>query len=366
MNATKESPNLDFLRSAAVLFVLGFHVLLLFEKRHSPYVTRFKIFHSIGHWGVLIFFVHTSLVLMFSLERSQLRFPGKPSYLPFLAKRVFRLFPLSLFIVLLVTVLRLPVGDIIPGGTFESAHLAWTGVFSNLLLLQNLSHTDSVIAPLWSLPYEMQMYLFLPPLFLWARSLRRAWPVLLLWAATVFLGWHAGGLERLGFPDFIIYVPCFLAGIFAYKLTKTFRLNLPDFLWPLAIALITALFLHDPSYRKAWYSCILLGLALPQFQEIRNSVTHKVFQFIARYSYGIYLTHFICIWLAFQAIDGIPNWSRWMILLATLIVFPYACYHLIEEPMIRAGENVASSLRDWSPPAWLTEDINPWKRTVSG
>jgi peptidoglycan/LPS O-acetylase OafA/YrhL len=366
MNATKESPNLDFLRSAAVLFVLGFHVLLLFEKRGSPYVTGLKIFHSIGHWGVLIFFVHTSLVLMFSLERQRLRFPGRPSYLPFLAKRVFRIFPLSLFTVLLVTVLRLPVGDIVTGGTFESAHLAWTGVLSNLLLLQNLSHTDSVIAPLWSLPYEMQMYLFLPPLFLWARSLRRALPVFLLWAAAVFVGRHAGGLERLGVPDFIIYVPCFLAGIFAYKLTKTFGLRLPAYLWPIAIALITALFLHDPSYRNAWYCCMLLGVVLPQFQEMSNAVTRRVFQVLARYSYGIYLTHFVCIWLAFQAIDGIPAWSRWMILLATLIVFPYACYHLIEEPMIRAGEKVASGLRDWSAPAWLTADIRPWKSTVNG
>jgi peptidoglycan/LPS O-acetylase OafA/YrhL len=365
MNATKESPNLDFLRSAAVLFVLGFHVLLLFEKRHSPYVTRLKIFHSIGHWGVLIFFVHTSLVLMFSLERQQIRFPGKASYFPFLVRRAFRVFPLSVFIVLLVTIFRLPLAYIIDG-RFEAAHLGWTGVLSNLLLLQNLSHADSVIVPLWSLPYEMQMYLFLPALFLLARSTRRMWPILMLWVAAAFAGMHAGGLERLGVPDLITYAPCFLAGILAYKLTETRRLNVPAYLWPLTLALLTGVFLKYPGTRSSWYCCLLLGIVLSQFQEMRNAVTHKVFRVIARYSYGIYLTHFICIWLAFQAIDGIPDWSRWMILLVTLIVFPYACYHLIEEPMIRAGEKAASGLHDWSPPAWLTEDISPWKRTVNG
>src|SRR5579863_866318 len=149
MDFRQESPNLDFLRSVAVLFVLCFHVLFLFEHRHSPYVARLGFFHSIGHWGVLIFFVHTSLVLMLSLERQQTRFPGKPSYLPFLVRRVFRIFPLSIFIVVIVTALALPVGQI-AGGRFEAVHLRWTGIVSNLLLTQNLSHTDSVLVPLWS------------------------------------------------------------------------------------------------------------------------------------------------------------------------------------------------------------------------
>jgi peptidoglycan/LPS O-acetylase OafA/YrhL len=344
MNASQESPNLDFLRSMAVLFVLGIHLLLLFQERHSPWVNRLEIFHSIGQWGVLIFFVHTSMVLMFSLERQQLHFPGKPLYFPFLARRAFRIFPLSVFVVLAVTVFRLPVGHL-TGGQFELVRLPWTGVVSNLLLLQNLSHTDSVIAPLWSLPYEMQMYLFLPPLFLLARSTRRVLPIFLLWMIAVFMGRHAGGLEKRGVPDFIIYVPCFLSGVFAYKLTKTWRLKLPAFLWPLTLGLLTAFYMENPNYRNAWYCCLLLGIAIPQFQEMTNSVTRRFFHVIARYSYGIYLMHFVCFWLAFQAIGSVPEWSRWVILLITLSMFPYLLYRLLEEPMIRAGGKVAASLR---------------------
>jgi peptidoglycan/LPS O-acetylase OafA/YrhL len=346
MDALQESPNLDFLRSAAVLFVLGFHVLLLFEQRHSPYVTRLSLLHSLGHWGVLIFFVHTSLVLMYSLERQQFRFPGKPSYFPFLARRVFRIFPLSIFIVLVVTTLRLPVGSI-SGGEFEAAHLHWGGIVSNLLLLQNLSHTDSVIVPLWSLPYEMQMYLFLPPLFWLVRSARRTWPIALLWAAAVLLGRHHGALEKLGVPDLITYVPCFLSGVLAYKLTKTWKPRLSPYLWPIGLAVLTVVYLESPTYRNAWYCCLVLGLAIPQFREITNSVTRRISQVIARYSYGIYLTHFICIWLAFQAIGGIPTWSRWAILLITVSMFPWLFYHLIEKPTIRKGEKVANAVRSW-------------------
>jgi len=346
MDATHESPNLDFLRSMAVLFVLGAHVLMLFEQRHSPYVKRLKIFHSVGLWGVLIFFVHTSLVLMFSLERQYSRYPGKSAYIPFLTRRIFRIFPLSVVLVSLVILLRLPVAYLI-GGEFEAAHLNWGGIVSNLLLTQDLSHTDSVIVPLWTLPYEMQMYLFLPPLFLLARSTRHVWPTMALWVGMVALARHSMFLEKHGVPDLIVYVPCFLGGVIAYKLTKITSLKLPSVFWPVLLAILTALYLRRPDYKNAWYCCLALGLAIPQFQEIKGSFCRRVFQEIARYSYGIYLTHFICIWFAFQAIDSAPEWLRWVILGITVAGSSYLFYHLLEKPMIRKGETVAARFRDW-------------------
>lgn len=345
MNSSHESSNLDFMRSMAVLFVFGDHVLIYFQQHHSPYVTRLGLLTYIGHWGVLMFFVHTSLVLMFSLERMQCRFPGKPLYLPFLAKRVFRLFPLSVLTVLVVTIFKLPVGQIV-GGRFLPAHLDWGGIILNLLLLQNLKYTPSVIAPLWSLSYEMQMYLVLPPLFLLVRASRRVWPLLLLWVVAVLVGTHARGLARFGVPDFIIYLPCFLSGVVAYKLTAAWRPRVPALLWPFALALMTAIFLARPNHWSTWwYCCLLLGAAAPQFREMTGLVARRMCNTIARYSYGIYLLHFICIWLSFQAIRGVPEWTRWIVLLVTTSVFPYVCYHLVEEPMIRVGERVTEALR---------------------
>lgn len=346
MNASSDSSNLDLLRSMAVLFVTGFHLLLLFEQRHSPYVKRLGVFHSIGHWGVLIFFIHTSLVLMYSLERQTLRSGGQIQYSAFLIKRLFRIYPLSVFIVCMVLIFRMPLAYLI-GGVFEPARLHWTGMASNVLLLQNLTHTDSVIVPLWSLPYEMQMYLFLPVLFLLVWRLRRPELVFLLWLIAVFIDTHNGFLERHKVPDFVLYVPYFLSGVLAYALTKISRLKLSAYFWPPVLALVTALYLYRPVLRNSWIACLLLGALIPQFEEIANPVVRKVCQMIARYSYGIYLTHFICLWIAFQAIHTAPEWLRWVVFLGTGIILPYVLYHFLEEPMIRIGAKIASTCQDW-------------------
>jgi peptidoglycan/LPS O-acetylase OafA/YrhL len=69
MNARSESTNLDFFRSCAILFVILFHLLLYFP--HTSTLHGHLNLMPIGHFGVLIFFVHTSLVLLFSLERQE-------------------------------------------------------------------------------------------------------------------------------------------------------------------------------------------------------------------------------------------------------------------------------------------------------
>jgi peptidoglycan/LPS O-acetylase OafA/YrhL len=343
MDAQQESPNLDLLRSAAVFFVLGFHVLFFFEQNQR--VQRNKLgLHCIGHWGVLIFFVHTSLVLMFSLERQQLRFPGQPIYVWVLTRRIFRIFPLSIFIVLFVAILSLPVGNL-QAGRFVQVHLGWPGLLSNLFLLQNLFHTESIIAPQWSLPYEMQMYLFLPPLYFLARWARGTLSIVLLWCLAAFAAAHAVRLERLGLPDLVEYAPFFLPGVVAYKLTKARSLRLPAAIWPVALAAVTALYLLNPSARRGWICCLLLGIAAPQFQEMANPVARKIVQVIARYSYGIYLTHFVCIWLAFQGLVGVSMWTRWSVLISTCAVAPLILYHALEEPMIRLGAKVVAERR---------------------
>ena len=135
-----DSSNLDLLRSLAVLFVFSFHTYLFqVQARQIPEFSPFRLeVHQLGHWGVLIFFVHTSVVLNVFSGVQQFKSSGKNLYAPFLTRRVFRIYPLSIFMVLMVVFLKLPVAHL-SNGVFQATEQSWQGVLSNLFLIQNFS-----------------------------------------------------------------------------------------------------------------------------------------------------------------------------------------------------------------------------------
>src|SRR5580704_7703139 len=134
-------PNLDFLRSVAVLLVLLNHL-----TRHY-HIDRFD---NLGIFGVLLFFVHTSLVLTYSMQRSHLT--GTTLTKDFYIRRIFRIYPLSILTVVAAVALHLHAD----GRGLSFGPRPGAGEFiSNILLVQNLTGSASVIGPLWSLPYEI-------------------------------------------------------------------------------------------------------------------------------------------------------------------------------------------------------------------
>lgn len=156
--------NLDVMRSLAVVLVLIDHAALFVGVR---------MWHGwdlrwIGVFGVYLFFVHTCLVLMWSLER-------RPHTLDFYVRRAFRIYPLSMLVVAFITITHFE-------HMYAPATLTKGLVLSNFLLIQNLWPHKNIMGPLWSLPLEVEMYLLLPALFVFARRERAIWPFLLFWS----------------------------------------------------------------------------------------------------------------------------------------------------------------------------------------
>jgi peptidoglycan/LPS O-acetylase OafA/YrhL len=319
------SPNLDVLRALAVSFVVASHLLIDQSlARIGPYHTQ-----TLGTLGVMIFFVHTCLVLMRSLARQD--GPGSRCALAlsFLTGRIFRIYPLSIAVVVLLAALG------------WGPHLAPAALMSNVFLVQNLSGSPSITPVLWSLPFEVQMYLFLPALYWWTGTgAWRAWRrVLALWAACVLA---VGACRWYGADtDLVKFFPCFLPGVLAYCL-RTAPLR-----WPAGVlfggvgaaAVVYPLLvgLGASATVLAWALCLGLGALIPSCADVKSAWLKAVAGIVARYSYGVYLVHVTVLDVAFHRLKGMPPALDWLVFAGGVAALSYAAYHVIEKPGIGFG-----------------------------
>ena len=348
---TTNSRNLDLLRSFAVLLVVGFHLAKFFNWRlEKVRVTDF------GLLGVMLFFVHTTLVLMFSLERQRAS-SSTSLFVPFMVRRCFRIYPLSILVVILVFLFHIPSD--LQFGRFNLLHQSVGNFLANLLLVQNVTLQKANPGILWSLPLELQMYVVLPALFLFASRVKSPWGLIAFWWSAVAL-WFATGFSTGMLPlseggirspveallKLTRFAPCFLPGIVAYKLWRQPRF-FPAWYWPVFLALCCASFLWlsgSQPIETGWFICFTIGLGVCFFREMRENPLARLAQRIARYSYGIYLLHYFAIWIGFVVCRSLNIGLKTVIFAAVLISLSVLLYHTVEAPLIAAGVKISEKL----------------------
>lgn len=336
------SRNLDVLRAIAVLAVFIAH-LGLSVGGHLIANMSARL-EAVGRFGVLIFFLHTSLVLMCSMERSR----AEAGFaIRFYVRRAFRIYPLAIVAVLTTYFMQLPPNawshlDFMPVSMLQLG--------ANLLLVQNIAREPSVLTVLWSLPLEVQMYVVLPALFVFVDTGT--------WRIRLGLTYLLGGVGALvvwsltGKLNLFAFIPCFLSGILAFKRIKCQR-TLPGLMWLVLILSSLVGLAICPLYQRhyckpigiafEWIAVFVLGYSWPMFREIKSDRLATAAHLIAKYSYGIYLFHTIALYFVFVSL-------RTTLLLGTImaVVLTSALavlgYYLIEEPMIGAGRRVAVRL----------------------
>ncbi|MEZ4363377.1 MAG: acyltransferase [Kofleriaceae bacterium] len=340
MRGSTNVANLDHLRSVAVLTVLIDHLVptLVYHGVPVPLLLR-ELTENIGHAGVLAFFVHTSLVLMHSLERMRAqRADGVPAR--FYLRRAFRIYPLAIACIALVLLAGLP------DATWRAPTSPTPSVIAaNLLLVQNLFTGQSVLVPLWSLPYEVEMYVVLPALFLLARRQRGAE---LIGGALVGSYFGAYALYKLdgGHMNLAGYVPCFLAGVLSYALRHRTRRRLPGRAWPIFVVAMVLGYCYlqldrgGLVYWLGWLYALLLGLSIHLFSDCDLAGPNHVAQKVATYSYGLYLLHVPCLYVVYDL------WQPGSVAVSVLAFFALsaaaavAAYHLLEAPMVALGRRL--------------------------
>ncbi|MDQ2840731.1 MAG: acyltransferase [Acidobacteriota bacterium] len=347
------SANLDFLRAVAVSCVFADYVIGTVLNLQSA------ILSALGRIGVLIFFVHTALVLMGSLSRER-RFTGWIAR--FYLRRIFRLYPLSLLFILIALAYKIPRG---PRGVFE-IHSA-TVILSNVFLCQNFVQDHSIVGPMWSLPYEVQMYVLLPFIFLaLSRAGRQCIALIVLTVAAL-------ALARLNYtwpPDCPVFTffPCFMGGVLMYQLKKYFAPKLHAWTWPIFVVgtlIYILLELRSPDLRHQWLVCIVFGLAIPHCNELRSRSVVVPSGQLAKYSYGVYLSHDTLLWLFFVKLH-VTLCLAWSCFALTATFLPIVLFHLIENPMLKLGGRLTSVDRAGKKTIRRYGNNSPVKATFRG
>jgi len=275
---------------------------------------------------------------MLSLERMNER-SENGLWARFMVRRCFRIYPLAIVAVagLLVLHVPRPTGRISYLLTVQPAAMEW---LANFTLTMNLMLARPVLRQLWTLPYELTMYLFLPALFLLAyRSRPRQLSA--LWIAAVAIA-ALVRREAIGQLDFLIYVPYFVAGVLAYRITKSNPSQLAFRVFPLVLLLAVTVFWYSKPHGVNVLACLItlgVALVLPRIRQPQSSRLCTAAHYVAKYSYGIYISHVFCLWIAFYVVRG-PRPLQVAVLLGTLVIVPAALYHTIEEPMIRCGRRL--------------------------
>jgi peptidoglycan/LPS O-acetylase OafA/YrhL len=337
-------PNLDGLRAFAVLCVVARHLLTMFG---IPARSWFQP-QALGTFGVVIFFVHTSLVLMLSLDRQQARRPISEArlYAGFLVRRAFRIYPLSMAAVLLIYFVLIPFADTDSPKAGLAVVQDPRALLMNLLLIQDVTRSILMEIPLWSLPAEVQMYLVLPALYFLARARGLKVFFIAIWPLAVVT---AVICKKLNAPLTVgLYAPCFVAGVICYLLLKA-RRPLP--FWMLPVTLTAILGGYMVAYARfgmqaglGIIATLVLAFAIPSFTPMRANWLRRSTHAVAKYSYGIYLFHSPCIWLAFgklHFLGPLGSALAFVVMLTTVVVLGY---HALEAPMIAAGRRVARNL----------------------
>lgn len=339
--------NLDVLRALAVLCVFSDHLTGAIDL-WSEY-TRW-----VGQAGVLAFFVHTSLVLMASLERDGA--PARPHWVRrFYVRRAFRIYPLAWVVIAVVLALHVPRGSL----ETHWEPVSWYRALVNFALVQNLTTQPTVLAPLWTLPLELQMYAVLPACYLVARR-----PALLPMLALLVAG--IGGAVFFIFGDnvlhltqlfrftLLLFVPCFLMGVWAFwRLRAAPVPRLPWWSWlPLLLALIALAavpYVHGPRWLVRILFCGAIGMLIPMVREAPDGAFTRGAHQVAVYSYGIYLIHLLAIRVGFGVLAGRPAPLQWLAMTVTLVASVVAAYHLVEKPGIALGQRLAAGRRGPAP-----------------
>lgn len=341
--ASDRENGFNLLRMLAATAVLFSHCFVLATGRDEDqpfYVALGGM--TVGNIAVDIFFFVSGFLVCSSLMARQ-------NVRSFWRARFFRVFPgLAASVLITVAVSAVSLRPEQYQQFFGDKHL-WLFVVKNLTLffgvwtsipvaLDQVPYHSVANGSLWTLPFEVRLYLGLGLLWLAARSLRAAgrfptfehWVTLTAFVMMLVYLVHADpSLWNLRFSTF------FCCGVAAYVHRSHIHLRVDLFL-------VCAVALAISAYnRTAFY--IVYDLVLGYLILFVVFARLPVFRFYNRlgdYSYGMYIYAFPVQQFIAKLIPGITAWQMLPLSFGITLIFAVGSWHLIEMPALRRKPRV--------------------------
>lgn len=334
--------NLNGLRFIAAFAVIIHHIeqIKSFYSLHNFYYT-IPFIKIIGKLGVVLFFVLSGFLITYLLLIEEKKFK-EIDIKKFYLRRILRIWPLY-FLIIILAIFILPQIDFfdLPNFPPEIVYAdIWQKLLLYLIMLPNLVLTYFGPIPYasqtWSIGTEEQFYLIWPFLLIIFRSNR------MLFMLLVVIGYVAIKLFLAdNLSDFILFkdqisdfwntftISCMaIGGILASLLFKEssklkYLINNQLFYFVLIVLIILiGCGVYIPIIHYEFYGClfgiIILNLALNN--RIGFSLENRVFNYLGRISYGLYMFHTIAITISIKLAIIFNLTNNYFIIPITLLI----------------------------------------------
>lgn len=372
--------SLDSLRGIAAMIVVIFHCLLSYTAfYYANYDYEFNnwlmgIFtlsplHTIwaGKEAVLLFFVLSGFVLMIPFANNR-----KPLYLPYLIKRICRIY-IPYIVIMLVSVFIAvlfweynTLNDLSPTFANRWEHEVSLKSIIAYIAMFNID-TANVNGVVWTLFIEMKVSLYLPLFLLLIAKLE--WKKGLIIALIINTGLHLGfgyANENVSFLPIKAFVAFFnesfyynyffiLGAVLAKERNKLMAyshvsgyakvvllllsLVLINSRW---ISLITTMYLENIENFVTALGFALLFLVVLTSKTVDEFLTKKYLLYLGKISFSLYLVHIPVLMLTVVFLSKlIPTWAAFCLVPIFSVIVAHYSYKWIEDPAMKLGQRLS-------------------------
>lgn len=341
--------NFNLIRFIASISVLVSHSYAIhFGSSDYEPLTQ-ELGRSLGSLAVDVFFITSGFLIYASLNRAT-------SLRDYALSRVLRIFPGLIVVTALTVAILGPVTTDLSLLNYFSSSQTWEYAIRNSVLIMRVEYelpgvfTNNPLGPavngsLWSLPFELYMYITLPIVMLISSALFRGLQhhqsiVLISYIAMSFTIRSSFDIGSLFIQKFLLLGELFYTGALLYSLRKYIPTDAQYFVLAITLATTSCIFMdaHTPILTVS-ISYIIIWLAY------RPSGIIRKFNHLDDYSYGIYIYAFplqqlLTFW---NATDNILQHIFYS--LALTLLFAALSWRFIEKKALTLKKRITKNIR---------------------